>query len=111
MKQPFRWLLTALMISAFSPVALAASMSSWDGTWSGAWGGSRPTSITIVHNRVVSYEYGGASTPVLASKVTARRVTYGRDGVIVTLTRKSRSTAFAALHSSQGDATALLTRQ
>ena len=111
MKHPFRWLLAAVMIAALSPAALAASASSWDGTWSGAWGGSRPTSVTIAHNRVVSYEYGGASTPVASSKVTPMRVTYGHDGVIVTLTRKSRTTAFAALHSSQGDATAILTRE
>ena len=70
-----------------------------------------PTSITIAGQRVVSYEYQGASTPVTRSKVTLKRVIYRSNGVTVTLTKTGRTTAFATLHSSQGDATAILTRQ
>jgi hypothetical protein len=109
--RPSPWLVAALMISAFSSTALAAPKGSWDGTWRGAWGGSRPTSITIANERVVSYEYGGASTPVSASKVTANRVTYGDNGTVVVLTRESSTLATATLHTPQGDASAKLTKQ
>jgi len=95
----------------FATSLQAAPRSSWDGTWSGAWGGRDPTSITIAGKRVVSYEYQGATTPVARSKVTPKRVTYISNGTTVTLTRISATTAFATLHSSQGDATAQLTRQ
>ena len=74
------------------------------------WGGRDPTSITIAGKRVVSYEYQGVSTPVAKSKVTPKRVTYISNGTTVTLTKTSNTTAFAALHSSQGDATAELTK-
>jgi hypothetical protein len=86
---------------------------SWDGTWSGSWGGSasEATTITIVRNKVVSYTYQGASTAVSASNVTATTVTYGENGVRVVLTRTGPKTAGASLHSSQGDTTAVLTRQ
>jgi hypothetical protein len=107
------------MVFASIPLSLlfasslqAAPKSSWDGTWSGSWGGRDPTSITIAGNRVVSYEYQGVSTPVARSKVTPKRVTYkSNDGTTVTLTKTSKTTAFATLHSSQGDATAELTKQ
>jgi hypothetical protein len=86
---------------------------SWDGTWSGNWGGSasEATSITIVKNKVASYTYQGASTPVSVSNVTATTVTYGENGVRVVLTRTGHNTASASLHSSQGDTTAALMRQ
>jgi len=89
----------------------AAKGSSWEGTWRGAWGGKEATAVTIAGNRVVSYEYQGATTPVSASHVTPTRITYGDNGVTVTLTRTSKTTASATLHSSQGGATAELTRQ
>jgi hypothetical protein len=91
--------------------ASPAPTSAWTGTWSGAWGGKDPTSIKIAGKRVVSYEYQGASTPATKSKVTPKRVIYISNGITVTLTRTGRTTAFATLHSSQGDATAALTRQ
>ena len=102
-------LVPLLLLFAGSPEA--APKSSWDGTWSGAWGGRDPTSITIAGNRVVSYEYGGASTPVVNSNVTPKKVTYGDNGVTVILIRTSDRTASASLHSPQGDATAKLTKQ
>jgi hypothetical protein len=90
----------------------AAPKRSWDGTWSGKWGGqdAQATSVTIVHNKVVSYTYQGASSPVAESKVTPTTVTYGEQGVTVILKRTSDTTAAASLHSPQGDATAELTR-
>ena len=106
------------MVFASIPLSLlfasslqAAPKSSWDGTWSGSWGGRDPTSITIAGKRVVSYEYQGVSTPVAKSKVTPKRVTYISNGTTVTLTKTNKTTAFATLHSSQGDATAKLTKQ
>jgi hypothetical protein len=101
----------AVAITAFSPAAVAASKTGWDGTWAGLWGGSRPTSITIGRKKVVSYEYEGVSTPVATSTVTQRTVTYGDNGTIVTLTKTSKTTALATLHSPQGDTTATLTRK
>ena len=89
----------------------AVPKGSWEGTWSGAWGGSQPCSVTIAGNRVVSYEYQGASTPVTKSRVTPKTVTYEGTGATVTLTRTGTTTALATLHSQQGDATAQLTRQ
>ena len=89
----------------------AAPKTSWDGTWSGAWGGGQPCSVTIAGNRVISYEYQGASTPVTKSRVTPKTVTYEGTGATVTLTRTGAKTALAKLHSQQGDATAQLTRQ
>ena len=85
--------------------------SSWDGTWSGAWGGRDPTSITISGNRVVNYQYGGATTPVSGSRVTAKRVAYSDNGNSVVMVRTGATTANAKLHSSQGDGEATLTRQ
>ena len=86
---------------------------SWDGTWHGNWGEqeSQATSVTILNNYVVSFEYHGVSTPVSASTVTARTVSYGYDGVWVIMTRTSATTAVASLHSPLGDATARLTKQ
>jgi hypothetical protein len=101
---------------AFSLLVLgsvdAAPKRSWDGTWSGKWGDqdAQATSVTIVHNKVVSYSYQGVSSPVAASKVTPTTVTYGDQGVTVVLKRTGDNTASASLHSPQGDATAELTR-
>jgi hypothetical protein len=67
--------------------------------------------VTIAGDRVVSYAYQGVSHPVATSKATPTKITYEDQGNIVTLTKKSETTAHAALHSSQGDATAELTRQ
>ena len=112
MKINRRIVLAAIPLSFhFASTLQAAPKSSWDGTWSGSWGGRDPTSITIVRNRVVSYEYQGASTPVAKSRVTPRRVVYVSNGVTVTLIKTSNATASATLHSSQGDTTAKLTRQ
>ena len=106
------------MVFASIPLSLlfasslqAAPKSSWDGTWSGLWGGRDSTSISIARNRVISYEYQGVSTPVAKSKVTRKRVIYISNGITVTLTKTGETTAFATLHSSQGDTTAELTRQ
>ncbi len=95
----------------FASSLQAAPKISWNGTWSGSWGGRDPTSITIARNRVVSYEYQGVSTPVAKSKMTPKRITYISNGTTVTLAKTGKTTAFATLHSSQGDATAELTRQ
>jgi hypothetical protein len=112
MKINRRMLFASIPLSLlFASSLQAAPKSSWDGTWSGSWGGRDPTSITIAGNRVVSYEYQGASTLVAKSKVTSKRVIYVSNGTTVTLTKTSRTTAFATLHSSQGDATAVLTRK
>lgn len=113
MKRPSRWLFAAVIVTAFAGAALAASRGGWDGTWSGAWGGkeSEATSIKVVGNKVVSYEYQGTSHPVASSKVTPAKIVYEDQGVTVTLTKTGETTASAALHSDQGDATADLTRQ
>jgi len=99
--------LSLLLASA----AQAAPKNAWDGTWSGAWGGREPTSITVADKRVVSYEYMGVSHPVADSKVTPTKIVYEDQGVTVTLIKTSNTSASAALHSGQGDATAELTRQ
>jgi hypothetical protein len=112
MKINRRMVLASIPLSfLFASSLQAAPKSSWDGTWSGSWGGRDPTSITIARNRVVSYEYQGASTPVAKSRVTRQRVVYVSNGVTVTLVKTSKTTASATLHSSQGDTTAILTRQ
>jgi hypothetical protein len=114
MKRSRRTLLAALSFSLLVVgSADAASKRSWDGTWRGKWGGqdAQETSVTIVGNKVVSYTYQGASTPVAASKVTPTTVTYGEQGVTVVLKRTGDDTASASLHSPQGDATAELTRE
>jgi hypothetical protein len=86
---------------------------SWNGTWSGAWGGSQgqATSITIANKQVVTYTFSGNSNPVSSSVVTAKKVSYGENGVSVVMLRTGPKTASAKLHSSQGDATAILTRE
>jgi hypothetical protein len=105
-----RWFTAALILSSLSSTALAGQ-DTWDGTWCGAWGGSRPTSITIANERVLSYEYGGSSTPVSISKVTESSVTYTNNGIVVTLIKTGKTTASAKIHSPMGDATAELKRQ
>ena len=87
-----------------------AASGGWDGTWSGAWGGSDPTAITVSGNRVVSYQYGGATTPVASSKVTPKKIVYGESDIVVTVTRTGPNSAHATIHSSRGDGTAELTR-
>jgi hypothetical protein len=84
---------------------------SWNGTWSGAWGGRDPTAITISGNRVVSYQYGGQTTPVHSSHVTASTVSYSNKDAQVVVTRTGPTTAHAKIHTSQGDGEADLTRQ
>jgi hypothetical protein len=60
---------------------------------------------------VVSYAYQGVSHPVSTSHATPGKITYEDQGNTVTLVKKSETTASAALHTQQGDATAELTRQ
>jgi hypothetical protein len=84
---------------------------SWNGTWSGAWGGRDPTAITFSGNRVVSYQYGGQTTPVHSSHVTASTVSYSDKDAHVTVTRTGPTTAHAKIHTPQGDGEADLTRQ
>jgi predicted DNA-binding transcriptional regulator YafY len=86
---------------------------SWDGVWSGNWGGqeSEATSIMIVNNNVVSFDYHGESTPISASVVTPTTVSYEHNWVTVTMTRTGPTTATATLHSMMGDTTAELTRR
>jgi hypothetical protein len=100
----------SLILAASS---LAAPKQSWDGKWSGKWGGedAQATSVTIANNKVESFEYQGVSTPVPASKVTPTTVSYEYNGVTVVIKRTGAATATATLHSSQGDATAALSRQ
>jgi hypothetical protein len=115
-----RAVIAALSLSVFLAGSLHAapkhrshhSHHSWNGTWSGKWGNqdSEATSITIVNNKVVSYQYRGATTPVSASTVTPTTVSYGTD-VTVIIKRTGASTATASLHSAMGDATAELKRQ
>ena len=87
------------------------AMGSWDGRWSGAWGGNDPTAINIHGGRVVSYEYGGSTSPVHSSRVTATRVSYGENNISVTMTRTGANTAHATIKTSQGNGTADMTRQ
>ena len=112
MKRPRSLLLATILVIASSSAALAA-MTGWDGTWSGAWGSdtSQSTSVTVAGNRVVSYTYQGMSHPVASSNVTANSITYQDQGNSVTMTKRSETTANAALHTPQGNATAVLTRQ
>jgi hypothetical protein len=88
-----------------------ATMGSWDGRWSGAWGGNDPTAINIHGGRVVSYEYGGSTSPVHSSRVSATRVSYGENNIAVTMTRTGPNTAHATIKTSQGNGVADLTRQ
>jgi hypothetical protein len=108
-----RILLAAIPLSLLLASSAQAASGSWDGTWAGAWGGKQTeaTSITIAGKRVVSYEYQGVSHPVKNSKVTPTRIDYDDEGVTVVLTKTSNTTAAAKLHSDQGDAEAVLTRQ
>lgn len=107
MKRAVRWIALAATIAALPVAAIAASKSGWDGTWSGAWGGSEATSITIENNKVVSFEYQGATTPVTNGRVTPNKVVYGDNGVTVTLTNIGNASAYATIHSPQGDASAI----
>jgi hypothetical protein len=111
MSRPSLWLSAAVMITAFSSSAFAAS--GWDGTWSGAWGGKpeQATEITVSGKKVVSYSYQGVSHPVASSNVTATKITYEDQGNSVTLTKTGESTAHAKLHAGSNDADAELTRK
>jgi hypothetical protein len=108
----------ALALALAPGVASAAkhrghsSNGSWNGRWAGAWGGSDPTAVIVKGNRVVAYEYGGATNPVAKSHVTAKKIVYDGDGgVVVTLTRTGANTAHATINSSQGNGTAELVRK
>lgn len=113
MKRPSSWLFAAALTVASSSVALAMPNSGWDGTWSGAWGGQpgQATSVTVAGGRVVSFTYQGMSHPVASSNVAANRITYQDQGNVVTLTKRSETTAAATLQTQMGNATAVLTRQ
>jgi len=114
-----RILLAALALSLAPVPALArravhhhAATGSWDGRWAGAWGGRDATAINISGGRVVSYEYGGQTSPVSSSRVTATRIVYDGDGgVTVTMTRTGRNTAHATIKTGQGDGAAELVRR
>ena len=115
-----RPLLAALAVAlAFAPAAPAfarraahhAAMGSWDGRWAGSWGGNDPTAIIVSGGKVVSYEYGGQTNAVSSSRVTATRIVYGKDDIVVTMTRAGRNTAHATIKTSQGNGTAELARQ
>jgi hypothetical protein len=112
MKRSLQWAPALLMLTT-SAIAFAAPTSSWDGTWKGKWGNqnAQATSVTVVNNKVVSYEYQGVSTPVAESQATATMISYAGQGTTVTLKRTGSQTAFASLHAPQGEATAVLTRQ
>ncbi len=84
---------------------------SWDGRWAGAWGGNDPTAVIIKGNRVVAYEYGGATNPVGWSRVTARRISYGESNIVVTMTRTGPNSAHATIKTGQGKGTAELVRR
>jgi len=113
MKRHVFWPLVAALIVAPTLAAFAVSNTGWDGTWKGAWGGdaTQTTSVTVANDRVVSYTYQGTSHPVASSNVTAGAITYSDQGNTVTLTKKSATTAAAALRTPEGNATAVLTRQ
>lgn len=113
MKRPSSLLLAAVLVAASTTATLSAPATGWDGTWSGAWGGdaAQATSVTVAGNRVVSYTYQGMSHPVVTSNVSPTRITYQDQGNTVTLTRRSETTADAALYTQQGNGTAVLTRQ
>lgn len=87
-----------------------AAGGSWEGRWAGAWGGSDPSAVIVKGNRVVAFEYGGQTTPVPSSHVTARKIVYGTEN-IVTLTRTGANTAHGTIHTSRGDGAAEFTRQ
>ena len=76
----------------------------------GAWGGNDPTAINIRGGRVVSYEYGGATNPVEWSKVSASRISYGENNIVVTLTRTGPNKAHATIKTGQGDGVAELSK-
>ena len=84
---------------------------SWDGRWAGAWGGNDPTAIIVKGNRVVAYVYAGSTNPVARSHVTAKRIVYGENNIVVTMTRTGPNTAHATIKTGQGNGTAELTRQ
>ncbi|HEY1794543.1 MAG TPA: hypothetical protein VGG57_00350 [Stellaceae bacterium] len=113
MKRPSCWLFATALIVASSSAALAMQKTGWDGTWSGAWGGQpdQATSVTIANGRVVSFTYQGMSHPVASSNVAATAITYQDQGNVVTLTKRSETTAAATLQTGMGNATAVLTRQ
>ncbi len=118
-----RAVLTAIPISLFLAGAVGAAPKhrhashrrkvSWDGTWSGNWAGqkSEATSVTIVHNKVVRFEYNGVSTLVSASRVTPTTVSCAYNGVSVIMRRTAVKNATASLHGPMGHATARLTRR
>jgi hypothetical protein len=86
--------------------------SGWDGRWAGAWGGNDPCAVIVKGNRVVAYEYAGATNPVSKSHVTAKRIVYeGDPGVVVTLTRTGPNKAHATIKAPQGSGTAELVRK
>jgi hypothetical protein len=110
-----RAVMAAISISFFlaDSADATAGRFSWDGTWSGNWGeqASQATSVTIVNNNVVRFEYRGVSTPVSASTVTPTTVSYAYDGVSVIMTRTGATSAMATLHSPMGDASARLIKR
>jgi hypothetical protein len=83
----------------------------WDGRWAGAWGGKDATAVIVKGGQVVAYEYGGATNPVSSSRVTPRRIVYGENDIVVTLTRTGVNSAHATIKSGQGNGTAELVRQ
>jgi hypothetical protein len=84
---------------------------SWDGRWAGSWGGNDPTAVIVKGNKVVAYEYGGATNPVEWSKVSASHISYGESNIVVTLTRTGANTAHATIKTGQGNGTAELIRK
>ena len=106
--------LAASLVLASAPTLARPAKSagrSWDGRWAGAWGGKDATAITVSGGHVVSYEYNGQTNPVASSHVTAKRIVYGDNGVVVTLTRTGANTAHAKIKTGQGNGAAELVRR
>jgi hypothetical protein len=102
----------ALLIAAPADAApKRPAQGSWDGRWVGAWGGSQPTAQIVKGGKLVAYEYNGQTFPVATSQVTPTEIVYGKEDVVVTLTRTGPNTAHATIKTSQGAGTAELTRQ
>jgi formylglycine-generating enzyme required for sulfatase activity/class 3 adenylate cyclase len=91
----------------------APQSSDWDGTWAGRWGGQAAAKIVIGGGNVVEYDYNGNPQQSLGQTIIFENtLTFGvPPGFVITLTKRSPTTAAARYHGSSVEVDGELVRQ
>ena len=114
------WAVVAAALAALVVLAVIAwwgwsgtrSSSDWDGTWAGSWDGLTAAKIIISRGNVLEYDYrGNPQKGPGQTIISGNTLTFGTPGFVITLSKRSPTTAAAHYHGPSGEANAVLVRQ